>query len=131
VRFDLSSLAGKKVTTAKLSTESVIVDSRTSPSSMRVHVHGASGSWSETGLTYGGRPSLGGTLGSFVATRSTARASTDLTSALQTLATKRTGSLTLGLTEDGAGTSAMLVNVTSREAPTKGSWIDVTIDPAG
>jgi uncharacterized protein YjdB len=127
LRFDTSALAGKKVTSARLSTESVIADSRTSPSSVRVHAHSASGSWSEMSLTYGGRPTLGGTLGSFVATRTKARTSTDLTSALQTLASRRTSSLTLGLTEDGAGTSAMLVNVTSKEAPSGGAYIDVVL----
>ena len=104
VRFDLSPLAGKTVTSAKLTTESVISDGTTSPSTIRVDAHSATGSWSETGLTYAGRPALGPTLGSFTATRTKATASTDLTSSIKTLAANRTGSLTLGLTEDNPGT---------------------------
>ena len=131
VRFDLSALAGKKVTSARLSTESVVADSRTTPTSVRVHAHAVSGSWSESTLTYRTKPTLGTTLGSFVATKTLARTTTDLTSPVTSLAAKRSSTLTLGLTEDGAGTSALLVNVTSREAPSKGAYIDVVIDPAG
>ena len=127
LRFDLTPLAGKTVSSARLTTESVIVDSTTSPSTVRVHAHSASGSWSENSLTYAGRPTLGATLGSFVATRSKATASTDLTSPIKTLAGKRTSTLTLGLTEDDAGTSARLVNVSTRESPSKGAYIDVVI----
>ncbi|RYZ29439.1 MAG: DNRLRE domain-containing protein, partial [Propionibacteriaceae bacterium] len=72
LRFDLTPLAGRTVSSAKLTTESVIVDGNTTPSSVRVHAHSASGSWSEDSLTYAGRPTLGATLGSFVATRTKA-----------------------------------------------------------
>jgi hypothetical protein len=130
LRFDLTPLAGKTVSSATLSTESVISDGTTSPSTVRVDAHSASGSWSETGLTYAGRPTLGATLGSFVATRTKATTATDLTSSVKTLAGNRTGSLTLGLTEDSAVTSPLLVNVTSREAPSKGAYIDIVLDQA-
>ena len=77
-----------------------------------------------------GRPALGPTLGSFPATRTKATAATDLTSSIKTLAANRTGSLTLGLTEDNPGTTALLVNVSTRESPSKGAYIDVVVDPA-
>jgi hypothetical protein len=128
LRFDLTPLAGRTVSSARLTTESVIVDGNTTPSSVRVHAHSASGSWSENSLTYPGRPTLGATLGSFVATRTRATASTSLTNPIKTLAAKRTSTLTLGLTEDGAGTSARLVNVSTRESPSKGAYIDVVLE---
>ena len=128
LRFDLTPLAGRTVSSAKLTTESVIVDGTTTPSTVRVHAHSASGSWSENSLTYPGRPTLGATLGSFVATRTKATASTTLTSPIKTLAAKRTSTLTLGLTEDDAGTSARLVNVSTRESPSKGAYIDVVLE---
>ena len=130
LRFDLTALAGKTVSSATLNTESVISDSTTSPSTVRVAAHSATGSWSESDLTYAGRPALGPTLGSFAATRTKATTSTDLTSSVKTLAGNQASSLTLGLTEDNAGTSALLVNVSSRESPSKGAYIDVVLDPA-
>ena len=128
LRFDLTPLAGRTVSSAKLTTESVIVDGTTTPSTVRVHAHSASGSWSENSLTYAGRPTLGATLGSFVATRTKATASTDLSSPVKALTAKRTSTLTLGLTEDDAGTSARLVNVSTRESPSKGAYIDVVLE---
>ena len=128
VRFDLSPLAGKTVTSAVLTTESVISDGTTSPSTVRVDAHNATGSWTETGMTYSGRPTLGPTIGSFVAERTKKTATTDLTGSVKPLAANGTGSLTLGLTEDNAGSQALLVTVSSREASSKGAYIDVVVD---
>ena len=69
LHFDLSALAGKTVSSAVLSTESVITDNTTSPSTERIDAHGSTGSFSETTLTYAGKPDLGPTIGSFVAER--------------------------------------------------------------
>ena len=130
VRFDLSALAGKTVSSAKLTTESVISDSTTSPSTVRVDAHSATGAWNETDVTYSSKPTLGPTIGSFTATRTKATATTDLTSSVKTLAANRTGSLTLGLTQDNPSSSSLLVNVSSREASSKGAYIDVVLASA-
>ena len=130
VRFDLSALAGRSVSSATLTTESVISDSATSPSTVRVDAHSATGSWTETGVTYATRPALGPTIGSFTATRTKSTATTDLTSSIQTLAGTGTGSLTLGLTQDTATASSLMVNVSSREASSKGAYLDVVLAPA-
>jgi hypothetical protein len=130
VRFDLSALAGKSVSSATLTTESVVSDSTTSPSTVRVDAHTATGSWTETGVTYGNRPTLGATVGSFTATRTKGTASTDLTSAVRTVAGNGAGPLTLGLTQDTPSTSSLLVNVSSREASSKGAYIDVVLATA-
>ena len=126
LRFDLTPLAGKTVSSAVLTTESVISDGTTTPSTVRVDAHTATGSWSETTLTYPDRPTLGPTIGSFVAERTKKSAPTDLTSSVRTMAESQTGSLTLGLTEDGVGAQALLVNVSSRESG-KGAYIDVVV----
>ena len=73
LHFDLSPLAGKTVTSAVLTTESVITDSLTAPSTQRIDAHAATGSWSESALTYADRPTLGATIGSFVADRTKKR----------------------------------------------------------
>jgi hypothetical protein len=128
-RFDLSPLAGKTVRSAVLNAESVISDSATSPSTVRIDAHSATGTWSETGVTYANRPTLGPTLASFVAERTKKTSTTDLTGSIKTLATNGTGSLTLGLTQDNASSSSLIVNVSSRESSSKGAYIDVVVDP--
>ena len=56
LHFDLSALAGKTVTSAVLNTESVITDNLTSPATERIDAHVATGTFSETGLTYADKP---------------------------------------------------------------------------
>ena len=128
LRFDLSALAGKTVTSATLTTESVISDGATSPSTVRIDVHSATGAWTETGMTYPNRPVLGPTLGGFVAERTKKTAATDLTGSVKSLADSGAGSLTLGLTQDSATSSALLATVSSRESSSKGAYIDVVVD---
>ena len=84
VRFDLSALAGKTVRSAVLNAESVISDSPTSPSTVRIDAHTATGSWTETGVTYANRPALGPNVGSFVAERTKKVSTTDLTGSVKT-----------------------------------------------
>ncbi|WP_407939838.1 DNRLRE domain-containing protein [Microbacterium pygmaeum] len=57
--FNLSSLAGKTVTSAVLSTENMITDGALDTA--RVDAHSVAGSWSESAVTYTNKPALGAT----------------------------------------------------------------------
>jgi hypothetical protein len=130
MKFDLSALAGKSVTSAVLSTNAVIQEAGTDPAVMRVDVHRATGSWSEGSVTWAGRPVVGDLLGSFLAPRTQSRVGTDLTSFVKSFASSGAGVLSLGLTQDDAGKGALLVNVSSKESGER-AYIDVTLAPAG
>ena len=128
LRFDLSPLAGKAVTSAVLTTESVISEGTTTPSTVRVDAHTATGSWSETSLTYPDKPTLGPTIGSFVAERTKKSTKANLSSSVETYATNGAGQLTLGLTQDDAGQNALLTTISTRESG-QSAYIDVTLTP--
>ncbi|WP_160897642.1 CBM96 family carbohydrate-binding protein [Microbacterium sp. TL13] len=130
LKFDLSALAGKSVTSAVLSTSSVIQEAGTDPAVMRVDVHRATGSWSEGSVTWANRPVVGDLLGSFLSQRSQSVNTTDLTGFVKSFASSGAGVLSLGLTQDDAGKGALLVNVSSKESGDR-AFIDVTLAPAG
>jgi len=129
LKFDLSALAGKSVTSAVLSTSSVISEAGTDPAVMRVDVHRATGSWSEGSVTWANRPVVGDLLGSFLSQRTQSVNTTDLTSFVKSFASSGAGALSLGLTQDDAGKGALLVNVSSKESGER-AFIDVTLAPA-
>ena len=129
LHFDLSPLAGKTVSSAVLTTESVITDSLTAPSTERIDAHAAAGSFSETTLTYPDKPDLGPTIGSFVADRTKKLTQANLSAYVASYAKGGAGDLTVGLTQDDAGSSALLTTVSTRESGA-GAYLDVVLTPA-
>ena len=79
MRFDLSPVLGKEVTSAVLTNENVVSGGSTDPVTVRVDAHEVTGDWDEKAVTYSSKPDLGATVGSFLSTRTTATASADLT----------------------------------------------------
>jgi len=129
MKFDLSSLAGKTVTSAVLSAESIVNDTTALPEVVRVDAHAATGAWSETAVTWNNKPAMGATVGSFISTRTLGRGQADLTDYIKSFVTNGAGAMSLGLTQDDVGTQGLLVNVSSRESG-QGAYIDVTLAPA-
>ncbi|CAH0130004.1 DNRLRE domain-containing protein [Microbacterium sp. Bi128] len=128
--FDLSTLAGKTVTSAVISAEMVISETRDSQNVSRVDAHATTGSFTEAGLTYQNRPTLTDTVGSFVVDRTKKIVTSDLTASIAAAATGTPGAYTLGFTQDDAGATAIAVTLTTREGGTA-PYIDITLAPAG
>ena len=127
--FDLSQLAGRKVTSAVLSSEMVVTEDRSGQDVSRVDAHVASGVYSESSTTYQNRPQLGATIGSFVVDRTKRVLSADVTSGVASYVAGSPGQLTLGFTQDDAGAAAIMVNMSTREAGVP-AYLDITLDPA-
>ena len=127
--FDLSALAGRAVTSAVLTTENVITDSTTTPGTVRVDAHAVTGSWNETTVTYAIEADPRLDRRQLPVDPHQGDHSADLTDYVTALADNGTGSMSLGLTQDDAGTNARLVNVSTRESG-KGAYLDVTLAPA-
>ena len=127
LRFDVSKLAGKTVSSAVLNTESVITDNTTSPSTERIDLRAAGGSWSESSLTYASRPTLGSTVGSFVAGRTKKRTTANVSAYVASAAKNKKSDLTVGLTQE-AVRPALLTTVSSKESGA-GAYLDVTLTP--
>ncbi|MFM2721058.1 DNRLRE domain-containing protein [Microbacterium mcarthurae (nom. nud.)] len=127
--FDLSQLAGKTVTSAVMSAEMVITETRDGQNVSRVDAHTTTGTFTEAGLTYQNRPTLTDTVGSFVVDRTKKIVTSDLTAAITAAATGSPGAYTLGFTQDDAGASAIAVTLTTREGGTA-PYIDITLAPA-
>ncbi|SDH62876.1 Ig-like domain (group 2) [Microbacterium pygmaeum] len=125
--FNLSSLAGKTVTSAVLSTENMITDGALDTA--RVDAHSVAGSWSESAVTYTNKPALGATVGSFLTDRTRKYTSADITDYVASLAANRTSRLSLGLTQDNVGANNVMVYVSSRDY-NKPPYIDITLSPS-
>ncbi|WP_412926098.1 DNRLRE domain-containing protein [Microbacterium sp. 1P10AE] len=126
VKFDVSSLAGKSVTSAVLTTSNWIDNGPLDPA--RVDLHSVSDSWSESSVTYRNRPSMGPTVGSFLTSKTKNTSSANITSFIASLASTRTPVASLGMTQDNAGGNAVMVYLDSRES-TSPPYLDVTFAP--
>ncbi|WP_159859813.1 CBM96 family carbohydrate-binding protein, partial [Rathayibacter sp. VKM Ac-2754] len=125
LRFDLSALAGKTITSAILNAETVISDTGTGPS--RLDAHTTSGTWNETTLSYTNKPALGATVGSLLAENTKKYQTGDLTDYITTYATSGAGKLTLGITQDNpTSATARLITISTKES-SKPAYIDITI----
>ncbi|MGD8168339.1 DUF7594 domain-containing protein, partial [Herbiconiux sp. P16] len=126
LKFDLSSLAGRSVTSATLSVSGQITDGPLDVA--RADVHGVTGDWSESSVTYRNKPTMAATVASFLVDRTLKVASADLTAHVQGLVQSGTGAMSLGVTQDNVTTNAVIVLLPSRESSRK-PYIDITIAP--
>ena len=116
------------MTSAVISAEMVISETRDGQNVSRVDAHATTGSFTEAGLTYQNRPTLTDTVGSFVVDRTKKIVTSDLTASIAAAATGTPGAYTLGFTQDDAGATAIAVTLTTREGGTA-PYIDITLAP--
>lgn len=126
--FDLSPLMGREVRSAVLTVPAFIRSSEKG-STARVDLHTATGTWSESTLTYANRPKSGSTVASVLATKTAQNQSADLTKNLAALVSSKTKTASYALTQDNVGAAGSLVEMASRESG-KGAYIEVVLAPA-
>lgn len=126
--FDISALSGKEVASAILTTTAAVTEP--SADRARIDAHAVEGSWTESGLTFSNRPSLGATVGSTAVDTTFAERQTDITSYAASKAAAKAGRLSLGLTQDSPFLTGkpVITQIKSRESSTP-AFIDVVLKP--
>ena len=124
LKFDLSALAGRTVTSAVLSAKTSITDGPLTVA--RADLHSVTSPWSENTVTYQNRPTLGPTVGSMRVSTTTEYTAADLTTLVTTLTNANTPQLSLAMTQDGVTTDAVIVLVSARESNAR-PYLDITL----
>lgn len=126
--FDISTLKGKEVASAILTTTAAV----TEPSSERARIdaHAVEGTWTESGLTFANRPALGATVGSTAVDRTFAEKQTDISDYVAAKAAASSGRLSLGFTQDTPFLvgQPVITQIRSRESSNP-AYIDVVLKP--
>ena len=126
LKFDLSQLAGRTVTSAVLSARTAITDGPLTVA--RADLHAVTSAWSESTVTYANKPTMGATVGSMRVSTTTEYTSADLTTYVAGLTAASTPLLSLGMTQDGVTTDAVIVLVSARESNAR-PYLDITLAP--
>ncbi|MDU0366400.1 DNRLRE domain-containing protein [Microbacterium sp. KSW4-17] len=126
--FDISALRGKEISSAILTTTAAVTEP--SADRARVDAHAVEGTWTESGLTFSNRPSLGATVGSTAVDTTFAERQTDITSYAASKAAAKADRLSLGFTQDGPFLTGkpVITQIKSRESSTP-AYIDVVLKP--
>lgn len=127
VAFNMGSLKGKDVASAKLNLSGSNVDSQ--GESVKVNAHAVPGSWTEMGVTFVNRPVLGDQIGVATFNRNNAYQEFDVTAAVRSRAAAGAGWIHVGLSQDIEGSSPRLVRFDSEESLFK-PYIEVVLNPS-
>jgi hypothetical protein len=130
LKFDLSQLAGANIVSASLTVNGAVIDASTAR--MRIDVHAVENQWSETGITWINRPSLGASAGGLLVDRTTAYRSVDITNLVRDGAASTAPTLSLGLAQDSPfdGTIGLRAQLSTRESVTR-PYVEVVLDLSG
>ena len=126
--FDLTPIMGREVRSAVLTVPTAIKDNANVPTA-RIDLHTVSGTWTESGITYATRPKSGATVASLLATKTDQPQSADLTKSLAALVASQTRTASYSLSQDNAGSNAVVVSMPTKESGT-GAYIEVVLAPA-
>ncbi|MFC6173636.1 CBM96 family carbohydrate-binding protein, partial [Subtercola frigoramans] len=124
--FDLSGLTGMQVESAVLSLRGQVTE--TPGSSVKLDAHAATGAWTETGINYNNKPTMGATVGSTMLDGTLTYRSADITTYVQSQGT--TPTMTLALSEDTGYTQwgAVGTYIMTRESSST-PYIDLVLSP--
>lgn len=115
VRFDLSGVAGKTVTSAVLEFQANTTDA--DGSLTRLDARSITGPWNENSVTYADKPALGGVLGSVDVTKETATHSIDVTAYVKQQAAARANADIAFDQTPPKGGGGLLVLVYGKDSP--------------